>query len=407
MHTHVSNRSGRSFGTQPAHPSTRLRPRGVLLPLALLGLLLLSLSTGCSQRSQAAPATPPPMTVEVTPVIQKDVSVYGDWVATLDGYVNEQIQPHVSGYLIRQDYREGAAVSKGQVLFEIDPRPFQATLDQARAQLAEAQAQLGKATLDVHRDTPLAKARAIAQSQLDNDIQARLGAQASVASAQAAVEQARLNLGFTRVTSLVSGIAGIARGQVGDLVTSGTLLTSVSQVNPIKAYFSLSEQQYLEAQRSHPAPAGHEPELFKGVPLQLTLADGTVYPHAGHFYLADRQVDSSTGTIRVAAVFSNPGDVLRPGQFGRIRAVTSTLHNALLVPQRAVNDVQGSNQVAVVGGDGIVHVHPVQLGPVIGNQTVISSGLQPGDTVIVEGGEKVRDGMPVRTAPFQSAKGGH
>lgn len=387
----------------------RARERKVLAGRHRMAAAMLAVLTGCSlfvagcNQSKAAAPVLPPLGVEVSPVVQKDVPLYGEWVATLDGYVNAQIQPHVSGYLIRQDYKEGTEVRKGQVLFEIDPRPFQAVLDQAKAQLAQAEAQLGKAALDVKRDTPLAKARAIAQSQLDNDIQARLGAQAAVASAKAAMEQAQLNLNFTRVTSLVNGIAGIAQGQIGDLVSPSTVLTSVSQVNPIKAYFSISEQQYLQAQRATPVAAGHEPEMFRGVPLELILSDGSVYPSKGHFLLADRQVDQGTGTIRIGAAFPNPHDILRPGQFGRVRAMTSEQHNALLVPQRAITSMQGANQVAVVDQQNTVHVHNVTVGPTVNDMAVIESGLQPGDRVVVEGVDKVRDGMKVSPQPFHAA----
>lgn len=383
--------------------------RRVSWMLAAVAGCLMLLASGCRQTPAAAAPAMPPLGVEVTPVVQQNVPLFGEWVATLDGYVNAQIQPHVSGYLVRQDYREGGEVRKGQVLFEIDPRPFQAVLDQAKAQLAQAEAQLGKAALDVKRDTPLARAKAIAQSQLDNDIQAQLGARAAVASARASVEQAQLNLNFTRVTSLVGGIAGIAKGQIGDLVSPSTVLTSVSQVNPIKAYFSISEQQYLEARQAAPG-SGHEPGLFRGVPLELILSDGSVYPYKGSFLLTDRQVDQSTGTIRIGAAFPNPHNLLRPGQFGRVRAMTSEQRNALLVPQRAVTNLQGTNQVAVVDPQNTVHLRNVTVGPTVHDMAVIDSGLQPGDRVVVEGVEKVRDGMKVTPQPFhapsQGAAGG-
>lgn len=388
--------------TRAQENDVRMHRRTKTVVLAVLTGCLSLLVAGCNQTKAATPA-PAPLGVEVSPVVRQDVPLYGEWVATLDGYVNAQIQPHVSGYLIRQDYKEGGEVHKGQVLFEIDPRPFQAVLDQAKAQLAQAEAQLGKAALDVKRDTPLAKARAIAQSQLDNDIQAQLGARAAVASAKAAVEQAQLNLNFTKVTSLVNGIAGIAQGQIGDLVSPSTVLTSVSQVNPIKAYFSISEQQYLQAQRDTRAAAGGEPGLFHGVPLELMLSDGSVYPYKGHFLLADRQVDQSTGTIRIGAAFPNPHNLLRPGQFGRVRAMTTEQRNAMLVPQRAVTSMQGTNQVAVVDQQNTVHVHNVTVGPTVHDMTVIESGLQPGDRVVVEGVDKVRDGMKVAPTPFQAA----
>jgi RND family efflux transporter MFP subunit len=326
-------------------------------------------------------------------VVQKDVPMISEWTATLDGYVNAQIQPRVSGYLIRQDYKEGSYVHKGQVLFEIDPRPFVAALDQAKGQLAQAEAQLGKAQQDVKRDTPLAEARAIAQSQLDNDIQAQLGAKAAVETAKAALEQAQLNVGFTKVTSLLDGIAGIAQTQIGNLVSPTTVLTSVSQVNPIKAYFSISEQQFMQTQNRGKANAGQD--AWKGIPLKLVLSDGSTFPHQGSFLLADRQVDVNTGTIRVVGSFPNPGNLLRPGQFGRVSADTGTQRSALLVPQRAVTELQGSYQLAVVGNDNKVNIRPVKVGPSVGKMWIIEDGVKPNERVIVEGLQKVKDGATV------------
>src|SRR6267142_4374879 len=287
---------------------------------ALLFILLAVFTftaAGCGRTQAAAP--PPAPEVQVVPVIQQDVPVYKEWVATLDGYVNAQIQPQVSGYLIKQNYKEGSLVRKGQVLFEIDPRPFKAALDRAKGDLAQAEAQLGKSTLDVERDTPLAKARAIAQSQLDNEIQAKLGAQAAIESNRAAVEQAELNLEWTKVTSLVDGIAGIAQVQIGNLVGSNSILTSVSQVDPVKAFFPITEREYLLAQNKGNASSGKHPISFFGNSLQLILTDGSTYPQKGRILLADRQVDPGTGTIRIVAAFPNPGNVLRPGQYGRVR----------------------------------------------------------------------------------------
>jgi membrane fusion protein (multidrug efflux system) len=361
--------------------------------LALLAVLASSSFLGCQTQKAAAP--PPPTEVEVVSVVQRDVPIYGEWVATLDGYVNAQIQPQVSGYLIKQSYKEGSFVRKGQVLFEIDPRPFQAVLDQAKAQLAQAQAQLGKTQLDVDRDTPLAKDRAIAQSQLDNDIQANLAAKASVKAAEAQVEQAQLNLDFTHVTSLVDGIAGIAQVQIGNLVNQTAALTSVSQVNPIKAYFPISEQEYMHyAARIN---AHNQQEVPSDAPpFDLILADGTVYPHKGTLLLTDRQVDVTTGSIRVVCAFPNPNNILRPGQFGRVRAAGETRTGALLVPQRAVTELQGTYQMAVVGGDNKVALLPVKVGERVGTMWIIESGVRAGELVVVEGLQKVRDGSPVR-----------
>jgi membrane fusion protein (multidrug efflux system) len=334
-------------------------------------------------------------------------------VATLDGYVNAQIQPQVSGYLIKQNYKEGSLVHKDDVLFEIDPRPFQAVLDQskgqvaqAQGQLAQAKAQLGLTEINVKRDTPLAAAHAIAQSQLDNDIQAKAAAEASVeagkaaiAAAQAAVETAQLNLGFTQVRSLIEGIAGVASTQMGNLVNASTVLTTVSQVNPIKVFFPISEQEYLTfAQRK----TGSMEDLLRNtrtLPLQLTLSNGNQYPRPGHIIFADRGVNPQTGTIQIASAFPNPGNVLRPGQFGRVRAMIALRKGALLVPQRCVTELQGSYHVALVSKDNKVTIKNVTPGNRVGSMWIIDQGLNPGDTVISEGVQKVRDGMTVNPKP--------
>jgi RND family efflux transporter MFP subunit len=377
---------------------TKLR---VLAPVAL-AVFLFPVSS-CTN-TQANPAPPPPI-VEVTEVVQKDVPIYSEWVAVLDGYVNAQIQPRVSGYVIKQDYKEGSVVKEGQILFEIDPRPFKAALDQAKAQLAQAQAQLGKATQDVERDKPLARERAIAQSQLDTEIQAKLGAQAQVQAAQANVEQAELNMEWTKVTSLVSGIAGIAQVQIGNLVAPSSILTSVSQVHPIKAYFTVSEQEFTDFHRRFPTQASVE-EQRKRIPLELLLADGKVYEQRGTIYFADREVNPATGAIRIAGVFPNPNNLLRPGGYGRVRASVNTRNGALLVPQRAVIELQGSYQVAVVGDDNKVSIRPVNVGERVGKLWIVNEGVKPGERVVVEGQMKVRDGAPVKPVPANSAKAG-
>src|SRR3984893_13205564 len=373
------------------------RPSGLFCAAFRCALLALtSVLVGC--QAQKAATTPPPPEVQVVGVQQQDVPIYNDWVATLDGYENAQIQPQVTGYLITQNYKEGSTVRKGQILFEIDPRPFQAILDQAKAQLAQAQAQFGKTKLDVDRDTPLAKERAIAQSQLDNDIQANLAAKAAVKSAAAQVEQAQLNLDFTRVTSLVDGIAGIAQVQIGNLVGPTTALTSVSQVNPIKAYFPISEQEYMHyAVRIN---AHNQQEVPSDAPpFDLILADGTVYPHKGTLLLTNRQVDVTTGSIRVVCGFPNPNNILRPGQFGRVRAAGETRNGALLVPQRAVTELQGTYQLAVVGSDDKVSIRSIKVGERVGTMWIIESGVKPGELVVVECLQKVRDGSQVRPKP--------
>ncbi len=373
----------------------------VLAPVAL-AVFLFPVSSCTS--TQANPAPAPPI-VEVADVVQKDVPIYSEWVAILDGYVNAQIQPRVSGYVIKQNYKEGSVVKKGQILFEIDPRPFKAALDQAKAQLAQADAQLGKATQDVERDKPLAREKAIAQSQLDTEIQAKLGAHAQVQAAQANVEQAELNMEFTKVTSLVSGIAGSAQVQIGNLVGPSSVLTSVSQVDPIKAYFTVSEQEFTDFHRRFPTQASVE-EQRKRIPLELELADGKVYEQRGTIYFADREVNPATGAIRIAGVFPNPNNLLRPGGYGRVRASVNARNGALLVPQRAVIELQGSQLVAVVGSDNKVNIRPVTAGERIGDQWIVSGNLKPGERVIVEGLQKVKEGGLVNPKPASATNGG-
>jgi membrane fusion protein (multidrug efflux system) len=368
---------------------------------------------GCTGKS-APPPKAAPMDVGVVDVKQENVPIYGNWVGTLDGFVNANIQPQVTGYLLKQDYREGSLVHKGDVLFEIDQRPFQAALDQAQGQLAQAKGQLGQAQaqlalsiINVRRDTPLAQAHAIAQSQLDNDIQAQRqnealieSSKASIKAAEANVETAQLNLGFTKVRSWIDGIAGITTTQIGNLVTPSTVLTSVSQVNPIKAYFSISEQEYLAlAGKIRSTATVDLLRLTNPVPLKLTLANNEVYPHQGRILFADRQVNTQTGTIRIVGEFPNPGNILRPGQFARVGATTSINQNALLIPQRAVTELQGRYQVAVVGTDNKISIRTVQVGDRVGENWIITQGLQLGERVVSAGTSKVRDGQPVNPKP--------
>src|SRR6267143_1581437 len=388
--------------------TSRLRslPRGrSTSPTVALTLALGIFVSGCS-RGQATTATSVPE-VGVATVETRNVPMYGEWVATLDGYVNAEIRPQVAGYIIKQNYTEGSLVRKGQVLFEIDPRPFQATLDRAKGDLAQAQAQLGKSTLDVERDTPLAEARAIAKSQLDNEVQAKLGAQAAVESAKAAVEQAELNLEWTKVTSLVDGIAGIAQVQIGNLVGPSSILTSVSQVDPIKTFFPITEHEYLLAQSKSNTSSGKHTIRFFGTTVELILTDGSIYPQKGKVLLADRQVDPGTGTIRIVAAFPNPGNVLRPGQYGRVRVETSMKKAALLLPQSAVAHLQGSYQVAVVGSDHKVSMRAVKPGATVGTMWVIDEGLKPGEQVVVEGLQNLREGTLVTSKPAHLSAGGN
>jgi len=369
--------------------------------IALILVFVLTLTTGCGKKEAVVAAAPPE--VEVAAVVQQDVPIYTECISTLDGYINAQIQPQVTGYLTKQNYREGTFVQKGEVLFEIDPRPFEASLQQAKGHQAEAEAQLGKTRLDVARDTPLAKESAIPQAQLDNDIQANDAAQAMVAASQAQVEQARLNLEFTKVRSLVDGVAGMAKGQIGDLVGPATILTTVSQVEPIKAYFAISEQEYLKFAQRISAVAEGRRQVGERKILELVLSDGTVYPRKGWVVLADRQVDVKTGTIRLAGAFDNPGGILRPGMFGRIRAVTGVDKAALLVPQRSVVETQGSYSVVVVGSNNQASIRPVKTGERVGQMWVITDGVKLGEQVIAEGMQKAREGSPVRPKQFTSA----
>ena len=361
----------------------------------LPALLLIGVSCGGPKPQSAAP--PPPTPVGVVKAVQVDVPVHGDWVATLEGYVNAQIQPQVSGYLISQNYREGSYVHKGDVLFQIDPRPFQAVLDQAKGQLAQARAQLYLADVNVKRDTPLVKERAIAQSQLDTELAAQMQGQAAIQAAEAAVEQAQLNLGFTSVRSLVDGIAGMATTQMGNLVSPSTVLTTVSQLDPIKVYFPISEQEYLQF-TSKLLKKTSDSGLLRASDspvLDLILSDGSAYPHKGQVIFTDRQVDPQTGTIRVVAGFPNPGNILRPGQFGRVRALLGVRRGAVLVPQRCVTELQGTYEVAVVAAQNTISIRKVKVGDRVGSLWVINEGLSPGEAVVAEGTSKVRDGMMV------------
>lgn len=355
-----------------------------LIPLGFV-VLSAAAAAGCrDSNAAAANAPPPPPAVSVVTVRPEQVAVGGEWIATLDGTVNAQIRPQVSGYLLRRAYREGAYVRKGELLFEIDRRPLEAVRSQARARLAEARAQLAKSERDLERDRPLAEQRAIAQSQLDNDLSARDAAQAALASAEASVESAELNLRFTRVTSLIDGIAAIASAQIGDLVGPATLLTTVSQVDPIKVYFPISEQEYLGIAEGLRSPAALARLWQEDGGLALVLADGRTYARRGTVVAVDREVDPKMGTIRLSASFPNPGNVLRPGQFGRVRARTGVEAGALLVPQRAVSELQSGHQVRLVKADGAIEIRPVTMGRRVDSRWIVASGLKAGDRVVVD-----------------------
>jgi membrane fusion protein (multidrug efflux system) len=363
------------------------RPVSVIL----IPMLLFTVA-GCEKKK---PAPPPPPVVDVVTVVRQDVPVFMEWVASMDGSVNATIRPQVTGYLISQNYKEGDLVRKGQVLFRIDPRVFQAALDQANGQLAQQQARWDTAKANLRRIKPLAAQNAVSQKDLDDATGAEQSAHASVIAAQAIVDKAKLDLGFTKVTSLIDGIAGIANAQIGDLVGPGQIgeLTTVSTVDPIKVYIPVSEQQYLKAMEE-------KKDRAEKAVLELILSDGSTYPHKGEFSFADRQVDPKTGTIKVASLFPNPGNLLRPGQYARVRARIGVERNALLVPQRAIAEMQGRNLVAVVGADNKVSIRPVEVGQTSGFLQVIRKGLQPGEKVVAEGIQKVKEGVTVTPKPF-------
>ena len=450
-----------------------LKNQKVSISLVVIGVAALAVLLGFARSSKPAQAAPPALEVGVVQVEQKNVAIYSEWIGTTEGMVNAELKAQVTGYLLRQDYKEGSFVKKGQLLFEIDPRPFQAALDQANGQVAQYQGQLEqassqitqaeaqlaqtnsqllqaqarlaqaranqvKAELDVKKYQPLAEQKAVTQQDLDNALQANTAAKAQVDAEKAGVEAARaqmahasaeittaragvatakgqlenakaaaktaaLNLSFTRIISPIDGIAGMAQAQVGDLVsTTSNPLTTVSTLDPIKVYFTLSEQDYLRYTKPFLGSAEQSGSLDH-LELELILADGSTYPEKGTFYFADRQVDPKTGAIRMAGVFPNPNNGLRPGQFGRVRAVTSTQEDALMVPQRAVSELQGTYQVAVVGADNKVSFRPVKVGEKSGSMWVITEGLKPGETVVAEGTIKVRPGMVVKPTAYVAA----
>lgn len=375
-------------------------------PVTGIGVLLVAVTFCCGpagcQKEEAKEQAPPPAEVIVVPVAQRDVPIYQEWVGTLAGEVNASISAQVSGYLTRREYQEGSPVKKDQVLFQIDPGPFNAALEIARAQLAMANAEKGKTTLDVQRYTPLAAKDAVSKQELDNAIQADKVADGQIAMAKAKVQEAELNLGFTTIRSPVDGVAGISKAQVGDLIgPNAGPLTTVLQINPIRAYFTISQQLVAELQQRLLAENKTLRRGDEGPELQLTLANGYVYPIKGKARFGDNQVDVRTGSVQVIGEFPNPDGFLVPGMFARVRALMRTDKDALLVPQRAVQQIQGRYLVAVVGADKKVSVRPVTAGERVGEDWVIRGDLKPGDRIIVEGAQKVREGVAVTPVDFK------
>ena len=373
---------------------SRRFPNSMLFFTVIFGLF----GSGCEKPKE--PIAPSLLTVKVTEALQKNVPVNQEWVGTLDGMVNAQINAQVTGYLIKQNYKEGDLVKKNQLLYEIDPRTFEATLAQAKANLAQQQAVLLTNQLAMNRIKRLLPEKAVSVLDRDNAVGAVASSEAQVLAAQAAVQTAQLNLGFTKITSPINGIAGISNAQLGDLVGPGSannVLTQVSQVEPIRAYIGLSEKQYFRLAK-HQEENGGQP---KSIPLQLTLADNSIYPHNGRFYFADRQVNVNTGTIKVAVLYSNPDNILRPGMYVRIRATTDVKQDALVVPQQAVIRLQTATQMAVVNADKTISIRAVQLGETSGTMVVVDEGIKPGEQVVVEGLQKIRDGMKVNAEPYK------
>ena len=423
--------------------------RNVLIGAAAVLIVIVLALAFTRSKSKGASQPAAPVDVEVARVEKQDVPIYREWIGTLDGLVNAEIKSQVTGYLLTKDYTEGTFVKKGQLLFEIDARPFQATLDQARGDLAKATAQLEQANsqllqskaqvsqaeanqtktrLDVERYAPLVKAQAITQQDMDNAVQANLAAiaqvkaaeagvqtanativaaRANVQASEAAVRTAVLNFGFTKITSLIDGIAGVATVQVGNLVTpnnpNSPPMTVVSTVDPIRVWFNVTEQEYLN---NVERKSTKRDNVENPIQLELVLSNGTTYEHKGKFYVVDRNVDVKTGSIKLAATFPNPGNILRPGQYGRVRAITGVRQGALLVPQRSVTEMQGSYRVAVIDADNKVQIRPVKVGDKVGSMWVIEEGLQPGESVVAEGTQKIRPDQVVNPKPYQSSTNG-
>ena len=368
------------------------KPRPYSVALLLLPLFL----TGCKKREEAPQQALPE--VDVTEVTQRTVPVYREWVAQLNGRYNAQITPRVQGYLLKQDYRDGFFVKKGQLLYQVDPHAFEVAIAQAKAQVAEAVANLSNADTNVARDRPLAAQSAIPQKQLDTDIATQAASQAQLDAAKAQLAQAELNLSWTKVYSPIDGIAGISTAQIGNLVGTTTNMTTVSQVNPIWAYFNISETDYLsQAELFYRLISG---QRVASPTLEFIQADGTTYPKKGKIVLVNREVTSQTGTIQLVAEFPNPDAILRPGGFGRVRFLVATNENAMLVPQQAVIEIQSMYTVAVVQPGNKAAFRVVKVGDRVGTDWIVTEGLKPGDQVIVQGYMKVREGTPVTPKPF-------
>lgn len=373
-----------------------------MLRFVLTGTVLLAVAFSFSGCKKKKPAPSPPPEVQFITVNPTNVPIFEEWIGTLDGYVNAQIRAQVTGYLLTQNYSEGSQVKAGQPLFQIDPRPFQAVLDQSKARLAQDEAQLEKTRQDVQRFTPLAKDQAVSQQQLDDAVQANLAAQAQVKADEANIETAKLNLGFTTITSPIDGLSGVAQVQIGDLVGPSTaVLTTISTLNPIKVYFQASEQSYLKFWKRFINADSNAPTPFH---LQLILSDGSLYPKEGKFSFADRQVNINTGTLQIVGLFPNEDYLLRPGQYARVRAQTQTKTNALVVPQRAITELQGTYQVAVIGESNKVNIVTVKPGEQVGQNWIVENGLNPGDRVVVEGTQKAKANVVVTPKPWSPSK---
>ncbi len=353
--------------------------------------------SGCAKKAEPTPAAPP--VVLVTKADVADVPIFSEAIATLEGSTNSQIYAQVNGYLLRKDYQEGTPVKKGDLLFEIDPKPFQANLDKANATLQNNQAQLKRTQQDLDRYSALVKSGAVSQQEYQNEVQTVQSAQANVDAAQASVTSAQIELGYTKILAPINGIAGKAVVQAGDLISPSVQLTTISTLDPIEAVFTVTEQFYLqraeELARIMQIPQNDRPES-----IELLFSDGTPYPKKGRFEYVNRQVQTSTGAFSVYALFPNPDNVLRPGMYAKVRGVTQNISQAILIPQRCVNELQGIDQVVVIKPDNTAEIRNVTTGDRVGSLWIITSGLQAGETVVVEGIQKCQQGMPVTPQPY-------